>query len=105
MLKKDYEKGDEIELDQINIILKIPKKTIALEIQPKILDDNGEVMTLSATLDPEDVRAARQDFLDNVDCGDDYDALYTLTDKGRELCERIQNGDPDAIRELDEVLK
>ena len=45
-------------------------------------DDSDELRTVQARLSHEDVQAARGAFLENVEDGDDYDAVYTITDKG-----------------------
>lgn len=82
------EEAKEIELDEINIIVKIPKDTARITIHAVVLDDDGSPLGVSKTLNPEDIRQARQDFLDNVEDGDDYDALFVLTDAGREWLEQ-----------------
>lgn len=71
-----------------HIILAVPRDTVRLKVEAAVLDENGQMRSYEAVLGPEDIRQSRQDFLDNVDGGDDYDAVYTLTDKGRELLNR-----------------
>ena len=82
------EEAKEIELDEINIIVKIPKDAARITINAVVLDDDGSPLGVSKTLNPEDIRQARQDFLDNVEDGDDYDSLVVLTDAGREWLEQ-----------------
>lgn len=82
------EEAKEIELDEINIIVKIPKDAARITINAVVLDNDGSPLGVSKTLNPEDIRQARQDFLDNVEDGDDYDALVVLTDAGREWLEQ-----------------
>lgn len=87
------ELGDELDTDFIHIIIQIPKETVRLEVKAVLLDPKGSPYNASMTMDPSDIREARQDFLDNVELGDDYDAYIVLTDKGREM---LENDDPDS---------
>ena len=38
-----------------------------------------------------EIADARQDFLDNVEDGDDYDAIYTLTEEGERYLDSLQS--------------
>ena len=87
MKKIDFNPGDMVELDEYNLIIKIPRESIKLEIKAVFLDDNDELTTVYKTLKLCDIQEARKDFLENVEDGDDYDARYVLTDKGREWLE------------------
>lgn len=93
-MKKEPEfvPGGEIECDS-HIILAIPSGTARLKAEVTLLDGDGQPHICETVLGPEEIRQARQDFLDNVDGGDDYNAVYTLTEKGRELYERIKAGE------------
>lgn len=73
-----------IELEEMNIFLRIPKEAVALEVIASLLDGDGKVVRVSNKLSVSDIMGKRQDFLDYVEDGDDYDARYVLTDKGRE---------------------
>ena len=77
MKKADYEKGQEIELEEMNIILKVPVGTACIKMQCSLLDDNGELMEVSTVINSKRVHEARRDFLENVEDGDDYDVVYT----------------------------
>lgn len=82
------EEAKEIELDEINIIVKIPRDAAKVTINAVVLENEDSCLRVSQTLHPEDIRQARQDFLDNVEAGDDYDELVVLTDAGREWLEQ-----------------
>ena len=90
MGKKKNESGKTIELEEMNIFLRIPKEAVALEVTASLLDANGKVMRVKTSLSVSDIRDRRQDFLDNVDLGDDYDAHFVLTDEGRAYMESIE---------------
>ena len=77
MKKTDYEKGQEIELEEMNIILKVPVGTACIKMQCSLLDDDGEIMEVSTVINSKGVYEARRDFLENVEDGDDYDVVYT----------------------------
>ena len=84
---------EEIEVEEINIILKIPKETARLHVEATVLNPSGNPQKIAKTLSVSEIQKARQDFLDYVEFGDDYDAEYTLTEKGRELLERMKAGE------------
>ena len=86
-----------IEPEETNVIMKIPKNSAKITIIAWIIDKDGELQKCSKTLMPDDIRAARQDFLDNVEGGDDYDARYVLTEKGREYLEQLEKERHDEI--------
>lgn len=79
--------------EQIHIIITIPKNAASIEITATMIGDDGIPFRANTVMKPEDIRTARQDFLDNVEGGDDFDAVYTLTEKGREIYEQLANGD------------
>lgn len=103
MKKSDYKKGDEVELEMMNVILKIPKNAARLKIIVHLFDEDGEAMEVKSTMEASGIFDARKDFLDNVEDGDEYDAMYVLTNSGRELLAAIERGDEDALRELREL--
>lgn len=72
--------GDEVELEEMCVILRIPKEAVSLELTVGILDDAGELRKVSSSLTASGIRDARQDFLDNVELGDDYDSVFVLTE-------------------------
>lgn len=83
----DKEYKDEI----INIIVKVPANTIGLTLTAKTIGKDDEVQKYQSEMSLADIFAARNDFLDNVECGDDYDAVYTLTEKGRKMVEAMMD--------------
>jgi hypothetical protein len=85
--------NNEIELEQQNVIIKIPVDAVKLTITAKILGDNDTLQTVSADLGLKDIQEARSAFLDNVEFGDDYDAVYVLTEKGRAYLEELERKD------------
>lgn len=90
MSKKHTGKRREIELEQMNVILKIPKDAVGLVLTAKLLDEDDNLMQTMRVLSFSDLRTARQDFLDNVEDGDEYDARYVLTDEGRAYLDALQ---------------
>ena len=66
----------------INIIVKVPKKTIACSFTVIMLV-NGKLEEAHMEMGAEAFRKARKSFLDNVEDGDEYDAVYTLTEKAK----------------------
>ena len=82
----------ELELAETNIIMKIPENAVSLEVTAKMIDENGELISVGKTMNVQDIFQARKDFLDNIIDGDDYDAKYVLTDKGREWLDSLLGG-------------
>ena len=78
-----------MELEEMNIFLRIPKDAVALEVTASLLDEDGKLMKVFKKLAVSDIRDQRQDFLDNVEDGDDYDARYVLTDEGRTYLKQL----------------
>lgn len=81
---------DFVELDNINIIAKIPEKTARLTLTVQYFDDDGNPQKVCKVMDSEEIRQARKDFLDNVEDGDDYDAVYVITEEGERWYEEIK---------------
>ena len=92
MGKKKKEEPKTIELEEMNIFLKIPKDAVALEVTASLIAD-GKVQKVSKKLSVSDIRDKRQDFLDNVEDGDDYDARYVLTEEGMAYLESLRKGE------------
>lgn len=78
--------------DFIHIILPVPKDTVTVSVTAKMIQ-NGKLIEAKMDMTPEDFRQLRQDFLDNVEGGDEYDDVYTLTDIGKEIADQILGGD------------
>ena len=78
--------------DFIHIILPVPKDTVTVSVTAKMIQ-NGKLIEAKMDMTPEDFRQLRQDFLDEVEAGDEYDDVYTLTDIGKEIADQILGGD------------
>ena len=72
-----------VELEEINVIVKVPKDAASVTINAVIIGKDEKTMKVKKHLTPDDIRTARKDFLDNVEDGDDYDAMYVITDETR----------------------
>lgn len=81
-----------IELDQINIILPIPKQTVSMELTVKVMDGDT-IQTAYKPFIISDIHDMRANFLDNVAFGDDYDAVYTITEEGKRYLEELEHED------------
>ena len=82
-------KQKEVELNETNIILKIPENAASLTVIANMVDSDGKLMKVQKTLSVQDIFKARQDFLDNVEGGDDYDAKFVLTEEGKAYLEQL----------------
>lgn len=82
--------GDPIDLEEINVIMKIPVGSAFIKMQVTMVDAQGNVSEVETMYSTEEIRQMRQDFLDNVECGDEYDARYVLTEKGRQYLEELR---------------
>ena len=82
--------GDEIQIEDMGVIIRIPKEAVRLEITVLILDEDGNLQKVCAEFSASDIREARQAFLDNVEFGDDYYAMWQLTEKGRRQLEEMK---------------
>lgn len=78
-----------IELDQINIILPIPKQTVSMDLTVKVMDGDT-IQTVYKPFTISDIHDMRANFLDNVAFGDDYDAVYTITEEGKRYLEELE---------------
>lgn len=77
------------ELEEMNVILKIPKEAIGVDLNVKFVRDD-QIVTAMRTLGIGEIFEARRDFLDNVEDGDDYDARYCITEKGLKYLEELE---------------
>ena len=71
---------EELDTELIHIIVQVPKDTVTVSVDAKLLQ-GGKLVTAHMDMTPEEFRQARQDFLDEVEAGDEYDAVYALTDE------------------------
>lgn len=81
-----------IELDQINIILPIPKQTVSMDLTVKVMDGDT-IQTVWKPFTISDIHDMRANFLDNVEFGDDYDAVYEITEEGKRYLEELEHED------------
>ena len=79
-----------MEVEEINVILRIPREAVSVTIHAVMIDENDRSVKVSRKLSAEDIRTARQDFLDNVEYGDDYNARYVLTGEGRAYLDSLE---------------
>ena len=86
----ECQKTVEVELEEMPIILYIPKDSVAIELISTMFDENGELMRVSRKISISEIYKYRQDFLDNVEFGDEYDAEYTFTEEGRAYAEKLR---------------
>lgn len=77
-----------VEAEQ-NIIMLIPQNTTTLSVTATVMNPDGETFKCVANYGPSDIFDMRKAFLDNL-YDDDYDAVYTLTDKGREYLNQLE---------------
>ena len=93
---ENFDLNQEYTGELINIIVKVPENTVACRFTAKMLQD-GKLVEAHMEMSPKEFRQARQDFLDNVYGGDEYDATYALTEEGKayadRLMEELKHGD------------
>lgn len=80
----------EIELEEMNIILRIPVEAASLTVKAVIIQDDKPVK-VKKKLNLKEIHDARQDFLDNVELGDDYNGKFVITEEGRRYLEELEN--------------
>ena len=77
-----------VELEQTYAIVELPKNTLTVEITAKVFDEEkSEVLTVSRKMTVEDVKHAMK-LADENYIPDD--AVFTLTESGREYAELLQ---------------
>lgn len=82
--------GEIVEVDEINIIAKIPKNTARITIIAQYFDEDGDPVKVSRVLEASDIAQSRNDFLEFCEPGDDYDARYVITEEGRRFLEEME---------------
>ena len=80
-----------VEVEEISIIIRIPKEAAALTVTATVLED-GEPVKMLRRFSVQDIFEARQAFLDNVEDGDDYDGYFVITDEGKKYLEEVKEG-------------
>lgn len=83
-------KPEDIELEEQNIFCRIPKNTFKMKIECVVII-GGKEQKVHKELMLDEINKAREDFLEYVEDGDDYNAHYELTDEGRKLLEQMRN--------------
>ena len=78
-----------IKLDLMNIITKIPKEAVKVMVEATMYHD-GKIEIVHSGMNMAEIAEARRDFLDNVEDGDDYDAIYTITEEGERYLDELQ---------------
>ena len=75
---------NELDTELIHIIVQVPKAAVTVSFDAKLIQ-NGKLVEAHMDMTPEEFRQARQDFLDNVEAGDEYDVVWTLTDEAKKM--------------------
>ena len=86
----DKEEKKDISVDDIkfmNVLLTIPENSVQVIVNVKTME-NGEIVGIVGTYGPKDIREIRSDFLEAVPDGDDWNAVYTLTDEGQKYVDK-----------------
>lgn len=83
---QDAEKitGEEYKGGVMHVILEIPDAAYHLDIVAKTIDDEENTQIVTTRMGLADIRQARKDFLENVAAGDEYNAVWGITQKGLE---------------------
>jgi hypothetical protein len=98
LLNHDYIRGERffkmskdkeiVTLEEMNIFMRIPENTTKLKITATVEID-GKKQKVSKKIGKKEIQEARQDFLFFVEDGDNYNAPYVLTDKGKEFVKKL----------------
>lgn len=91
-MAENFDLHQEYTGELINIIVKVPENTVACRVTAKMMED-GKLIEANMDMSPEEFRQARQDFCDNVEDGDDFDKMYTLTEEGKAYVEKLMGAD------------
>ena len=84
-------RGEEVDLEEMNVILRVPRDAVSLELIVGIFDENGKLRRVSSKLSISEISDARQAFLENVEDGDEYDARFVITEEGRRHLEQLRS--------------
>lgn len=77
-----------IELDEMDIMLRVPAGACALELTAIMMDEDNKTYKVSRVITPAELFRARENFLKYI--GDDYDTTYVLTENGKEWLELLR---------------
>lgn len=75
------------------IIMQVPEGAINAELKLAVMDADLTVHEEKQHMARRDIKNARAQFLQYIPDGDDYDAVYVLTDEGRALVEKQEESD------------
>lgn len=85
----ENEEEESVELEQDYAIVSLPKNALTVEITAKVFDEeNGELLDVSRKMTVEEVKRAKE-LAD--ECYIPDDAVFTLTESGREYVESLLN--------------
>ena len=88
---KKHKEPQYVEMEEINIIAQIPSNAARIIITAEYIDgDSGKLQQCRKYMRADDIRKARQDFLDNVEDGDDYNERYFITEEGMRFLEEVK---------------
>lgn len=91
-----------IELDEMDIMLRVPAGACALQLTVTMMDDNNKTYEVTRGVSTAELYKARQNFLEYI--GDDYDDTYVLTEKGKEWLEELKKKETyDDVCDLSEM--
>lgn len=79
--------------DTMGVIMRIPTNAVKLKLKCKVIEKDGREYRAKAVFNKKDISDMRADFLFCVPEGDDYDAVYELTDKGIEMLNELELDD------------
>lgn len=82
-MTENFDLHQEYTGELINIIVKVPENTVACKFTATMITDDGKLQDAEMTMNATEFRQARQDFLDNVEGGDDFDKMWVLTEKAK----------------------
>lgn len=82
-------KDKELCLEEMNVIMRIPENAAAITVEAMVIEEEKAVW-VKKRMGLKDITKARQDFLANVEDGDDYDTKFVITEEGRKWLEEME---------------
>ena len=76
------------EIEEMNIIIRIPVGTTKMKLKCSVDIDSKEIKA-EKKLSLPDIQKARKAFLDNIPDGDDYDSPWEICDEVKQLLEQL----------------
>ena len=71
-------------------VTEVSPATVKVMVEATMYHD-GKIEIVHSGMNMAEIAEARQDFLDNVEAGDDYDAIYTITEEGERYLDSLQS--------------